>query len=141
MTEAYRDCSCSKCVRACKEVPGWFAPGEAERAAAHCGIPFEDFAKQFLIKDHASNPDVDNAPYVWTPRKSDDGTGDIRPHHRQGTPGTCVFLKNDRCEIHAFKPYECRIAIPCQPETIRFSTRDDIEDMYLQQGAPLGMDR
>lgn len=131
------ECACEKCVKACHGNPGWFKPGEAERAAAHLGIPFEQFSRQFLIKDSCSNWGAPDAPWVWSPRKASDGPDEHRTYRSQRTNGTCVFLENDRCRIHAVKPYECRAVLACDRSQGGF--RDGIEQAYLFAGAPLGM--
>jgi hypothetical protein len=130
------DCTCDKCINTCKGHPGWFAPGEAENAAKHLMIPFTKF-KRLLIKDTASNPFVSDAPYVYSPRKRkvDRRKDKNRHEYSQGKKGTCVFLYNKRCGIHAVKPYECRKVYGCYPAP---QHRDDIEEMYRKDGFPLG---
>lgn len=99
-------------------------------------MTFEIF-QAFLIKDHADNPDVDEAPYVWAPRKIgvDKPDESIRTWANQRQFGTCVFLKEDRCIIHAVKPYECRKAFACN---FKSGLRDRIEEMYREAKYPLG---
>ncbi len=133
-----QSCTCKHCVSACEGQPGWFAPGEAELAASYLEVPFDEFVNDYLILDHASNPKVGMAPYVYAPRKRgvDSVNDKIRSHINQRRPGRCVFLINNRCEIHAVKPFECRKAVPCEGVA---GFRDNIERYYLNAGAPLGM--
>lgn len=131
-----KDCSCRQCVSACETYPGWFAPGEAEKAADYLQIPFEEF-KKALVVDHCSAPYAKNAPYVWSPRKEkvDEGI-QIRTGYHQRMTGKCVFLKDMKCLIHPVKPYECRVVMGCD---FKHGVRDKIEQMYIEAGAPLGM--
>jgi hypothetical protein len=132
-----KSCACERCVSACKKQPGWFAPGEAEKAAEYLKMDFETDFKKFIVKDHCDNPHAGNAPYVWAPRKvGDDGPSEIRTHLEQQLPGVCVFLKDERCLIHLAKPYECRHSFACD---WRYGEREVIERKYIEAGAPLGM--
>lgn len=130
------DCACEKCVGACKQTPGWFLPGEAEKAAEHLGIPFDEFKKK-LIKDHASNPRAPDAPYIYSPRKSCDDAHEVRFIGSQRAHGACVFLIDNKCSIHAVKPYECSVIKACDYQ--HHGIRDKIEESWIEAGAPLGM--
>jgi len=144
-----RDCECDSCVDACKTTPGWFAPGEAERAAEHLNIPFDKFRDDYLVLDYwvgVTEPDT----FVYTPRKEFNETqenpirgrfGDLPPKgfHKVSfsygfKAGICVFLKNNRCSIHPVKPMECRRAIPCEGTD---STRQEIAERWESAGNPL----
>ena len=46
-----RDCRCDKCVDCCQR-PGWFAPGEIERAATLLNLPTDVFKKRFTKLAH-----------------------------------------------------------------------------------------
>lgn len=137
-----KSCTCNKCVEACQRQPGWFAVGEAEKAASLFGMPFKEFREKYLILDHASNQELDDAPYVWAPRKH----GVDEPHQRIRTPanqhkeGPCVFLANNRCSIHEAKPQECRTVLACEwvPWFLAAKERNDVESTYMEAGYPLG---
>lgn len=138
-TPVETECTCESCVRACSCNPGWFAPGEAELAAEYLKLPFEIFKQNYLIIDSASNKMVNNAPYVWSPRKEFETTDKLeRTNYRYDR---CVFLTNkNRCLIHKVKPKECKITLCCAEEPKSGDTpRDIIENEYLAAGAPLGM--
>lgn len=137
MSEVTKDCSCNSCVNACKAQPGWFAPGEAERAAQFLEMPWEEFQK-LIIKDTCSDRWANNAPYVWAPRKIgvDSPGSEIRESYKQRTEGPCAFLVNNKCSIHPVKPYECRRTLVCDWKP---GLRDEIEKLYSAAGAPLGM--
>lgn len=132
-----RDCKCSECVDACKAQPGWFKYGEAEKAASLYGLPFKEFREKFLILDHCDNPYINDAPYVWAPRKVDvDGKDDrIRSFENQRKEGKCIFLQRNRCSIHEAKPFECREALPCENTP---NHRYEVEQTYMRETYPLG---
>lgn len=54
----FASCQCVRCVNACRYRPGWFLPGEAEKAAELKGVPLADFFKQqsLLSVGHTSTP-------------------------------------------------------------------------------------
>lgn len=102
------ECTCDRCVGACKNTPGWFAPGEAEQVAAVLGIPFEEFFKKYLVVDYWVEEEVDTL--VLSPVKEEHikYAGKKAPFTFPFIPSPCVFLKDDRCSIHSHKPKECR---------------------------------
>lgn len=99
-------CACSKCKQACQRVPGWFLPGEAEKAAALKGMPLRKFFKKYLGVQWAK-PSKDSqevfllAPAITTMKRGQEYPADPR--------GTCIFFKNGLCDIHEAAPFECRI--------------------------------
>lgn len=112
-----RECTCEKCVDACKNCSGVFAPGEAEKAAEYLKIPFEEFKEMLVLNYHR---DRYEDPMFWQPRKvgwdhlvDDEG---VTSDAWTGVRGACVFLKDDRCSIHAVKPYECRESLLCEKQ-------------------------
>lgn len=142
MTTEKIDCACDKCVNACKNGnPGWFLPGEAEKAAAFMQIPFEEFEKKYLILDHCSNQVAPDAPYVYSPRRINVDEGDrIKTAESHRKKGRCVFLRNDdMCCIHPVKPFECRQTMVCGPVSTYWKVRDVVEFAWISKGAPLGM--
>ena len=98
-------CICYKCKSACNHKPGWFMPGEAEHVASHLGISLEDLFKSKLVVDWwEDSPDIFLlSPGVINGRSGVEAQGDSR--------GTCVFFKNELCEIHSVKPFECKEGI------------------------------
>lgn len=100
------ECQCHACQAACDHKPGWFAPGEAEKAASLLGITLQKFFDDFLVADYWVNT---NAPdtFILSPAMGDAKTGSEAP----GNPlGKCVFYEAALCKIHAAKPYECAVA-------------------------------
>lgn len=94
--------TCSFCRQGCDYKPGWFLPGEAEKAASLMGMPFEDFFRDYLAVDWwEAEPNI----FLLSPAVAGEATGTEFP----GNPrGTCAFYKDERCQIHAAKPHECR---------------------------------
>lgn len=107
-------CTCRRCVSACRCKPGWFLPGEAEKAAALLDMTLPEFFRKHLMVDwwerwrgvHGKEDSRD--VFVLSPALVGEAPGTEAP----GNPrGQCVFLKNNRCSIHAAKPYECRMYV------------------------------
>lgn len=131
-------CVCHQCISACKNQPGWFAYGEAEKTAEFLGVSFEEFKKQIIL-DSCDNWKIDDAAYVWAPRKVgvDRPEDETRSWLSQRTPGRCVFLTEDeRCSIHAAKPFECRYTLVCD---WKGGNRMATEQTYMDAGNPLGL--
>lgn len=124
-----RNCICEICVAACKRQPGIFAPGEAEKAADLLGMPFDQFKKEKLIESYMTEW---SDPHFLMPRKIGiDEDLDIASDEGTSTPGRCVFLVNERCQIHAAKPIECRSALLCEKnEDIRY----EVVEMWRKKG-------
>lgn len=102
------------CVRrglCCKSSPGWFAPGEVEKAAALLGLTPDAFVRRFAIIDRI---EVDGAPVeVFAPVKLDRfGEPARKPATRvddwyRMLRGRCVFFDGHGCGIYAARPIEC----------------------------------
>lgn len=106
------ECSCDKCKGCCEGSPGWFLPGEAEKAAALLGIPYGEFRKSLIVDYWITS---DGEQDVLTPRKQG-----LEMNRKRASWGyafqsaPCVFLTEDKqCRIHAAKPYECAVAKAC----------------------------
>lgn len=101
-------CQCRECRLACTNKPGWFQPGEAERAAKLTGMSLPNFFKRFLQVDWwCADSKVDHDVFVLSPAVVNGQPGEMFA----GNPrGTCVFYKDGQCSIHAAKPFECRDA-------------------------------
>jgi Fe-S-cluster containining protein len=94
--------TCGRCRGDCEHKPGWFLPGEAEKAAAHLGLTMQQFFDRYLAVDWWEG----TAPtFLLSPAVQGEETGEEFP----GDPrGTCVFYQGGRCQIHKVKPHECR---------------------------------
>lgn len=126
------------CVRrgvCCRTSPGWFAPGEAEAAAAAREMTPDEFVRTFLIIDgaevdgewvHVFAPvkvGREGAPVVELARPVDDLYRALR--------GTCVFFDGSGCGIYESRPYECR-RYDCTAEPEDNPNHDEIARMWWQ---------
>jgi Fe-S-cluster containining protein len=126
-----KDCTCVQCVMACKRTPGWFAPGEVEKAAKLKKMTTEAFRKKYIIIDYyiGDHREID----IPAPRKVGIETDRTRASWGYAFDnGTCVFLENDRCGIHEAKPYECRVAMLCDKTIVKGdeTVRDKLAKMW-----------
>jgi Fe-S-cluster containining protein len=104
MTGTRESCTCDSCQRACQVKPGWFLPGEAEKAAGLAGMGLREFFAAHLAVDWweaGGGRDI----FVLSPAVAEAEPGTEFPANPRGT---CVFFKGGRCGIHAAKPAECR---------------------------------
>jgi Fe-S-cluster containining protein len=96
------ECSCARCQAACDKKPGWFLPGEAERAAALLGLTLKEMFDQYLTVDFWGKTDR----FVLSPATTRSPRGAEADFI---AVGRCVFLTDEGlCRIHAAKPFECR---------------------------------
>lgn len=95
-------CDCPNCQSACSWKPGWFAPGEAEKAARYMKMTFREFFGKHLGIDHHMRDDV----FVLAPAVKGMPPGTVYPMRPLGE---CVFFAEGKCGIHAVKPLECRL--------------------------------
>lgn len=95
------ECNCNKCQYACRVRPGWFLPGEAEKAAEYLGVTLKEFFDRDLSVDWLESADD---IFVLAPRIKGKNGGKMY----SGNPiGECVFFKDGGCSIHDVKPFEC----------------------------------
>lgn len=100
------DCSCKSCQGKCERRPGWFLPGEAEKAAALKGLSLEEFFKRYLAVDWWEGSG-DREILIISPANTSITSGKM---FSQNPIGQCIFLKEGLCDIHEAKPYECKSA-------------------------------
>lgn len=101
-SDGVSNCSCSDCQGACQNKPGWFKPGEAEKAADFMGMDLKNFFNKKLGVDWYENPDI----FLLAPAMKNMTPGEMYP----GKPhGECVFYRDGKCEIHPVKPHQCRV--------------------------------
>ncbi len=117
-------CMCYKCKSACQNKPGWFMPGKAEHVASYLGISLEDLFKSKLIVDWwEDRPNIFLlSPGVINGRSGVEAQGDFC--------GTCVFFKNELCEIHSVKPFECKEGIHDRDREINRRIHKQIADSW-----------
>ena len=97
--------TCPTCTNACRNKPGWFLPGEAEKVADFLGISLEELFETKLGIDWWEEDGVLPLTFILAPSLEGQFPGMEYP----GDPnGECVFLtSDDRCAIHPVKPHEC----------------------------------
>ncbi len=102
------------CIRrgiCCKTNPGWFGPGEVEKAAALKGETPDVFVRSYLVIDIQEVDD--ETVHVFAPVKlARDGKPAITPATRvdalyRTLRGPCVFYTGEGCGIYAARPIEC----------------------------------
>lgn len=110
-------CRCPECVECCRRKPGWFAPGEAERAAELVGQSLEEFFRRSLMVDYwVERPGVEDT-LVLSPAVVGGLAGGMFGFNPLGA---CVFLSEEgACAINTAKPMECR-------EVFHEQTRSDL---------------
>lgn len=105
------NCTCTTCVKACSVKPGWFLPGEAERAASMKGMKLPEFFKQYLMVDWLENAnDDDRDVFVLSPAIQSTRVNKSNPGAEFGGDprGKCVFFIDERCSIYGARPFECK---------------------------------
>jgi Fe-S-cluster containining protein len=102
------ECSCDNCKGACTHRPGWFLPGEAEKAAEYLRIPLEElFREGRIMVDWWWLENGHDAIFLLAPGVDTGTPGEEYPLHPNGV---CRFYDAGKglCTIHPVKPYECR---------------------------------
>lgn len=131
-------CTCKECVACCQASPGWFAPGEAEKAAQLLGVPWPEFKKRLIVDYWAGSGfrepgEEEGDTNLFAPRKvgvEEDKTHASWSYAFRKAP--CTFLKNNLCEIHDAKPYECKNTMGCG--TPPYGIREQIKTMWQNAG-------
>lgn len=107
------DCRCEKCRALCLGAPGWFLPGEAEKAAAHLGLPFPEFIARFCTVDFWEASDNIHA---LSPGKVCFDTGDVAGYDDAFYASPCTLLGPEGCLLSSdTRPQECRVVYACEP--------------------------
>lgn len=102
------------CIRrgiCCRTSPGWFAPGEVEKAAALLEMTPDEFVRAYVIIDGVER----DGEWVeaFAPVKLDRrGEPALPPGSRADElyrvlRGPCVFFDGDGCRIYGARPIEC----------------------------------
>lgn len=97
--------TCHVCRAGCSHKPGWFLPGEAERAAEYLGVTLAEFFARDLAVDWYEDLTGDGDDvFVLSPALVGEDPGEEMPADPRGR---CVFYVDNRCSIHEVKPHEC----------------------------------
>jgi Fe-S-cluster containining protein len=106
-----REPGCVRSGRCCRSSPGWFGPGQIEKAAEFLEMEADIFARTYLVIDHT---EVDGVRVeVFAPLKlGRDGAPLVRPLSRadrlyQLARAPCIFFDGAGCRIHGAHPVEC----------------------------------
>lgn len=100
------ECACAECQSYCRHKPGWFLPGEAEKAAEFVGMTLPEFFKAHLAVDWIERDEEDEETFILAPALADEEAGTEYP----GNPrGVCSLYRDGKCLIHEAKPHECAI--------------------------------
>lgn len=114
------DCTCTKCVSACRTCPGGLIPSDMPSIAQFLGISEEELKNQYLIRDFFTDSRGEDK-LIWRPVKISDI--DDKPLEQPGTKASwgyaftqanCIFLKEGKCSIHSVKPFDCKTSMGCQ---------------------------
>ena len=122
------NCTCERCVSACRLKPGWFAPREAELAAESMGMSLQEFFDGYLLVDYWFG---DDDIFVLSPCVVEASPGSEFPYNPYGT---CVFFENDRCSIYNYRPYECARTLVCGGEDYK-ELHHDVAMMWAEHQA------
>lgn len=140
------NCSCEKCRELCLGRPGWFAPGEATKAAAELGLTLEAFFKQYLTLDYwcdATNGDIELLSPAWTPKYppfvfvppgQESNVGRRAAWGDAMVRGPCALLGPNGCRLsHENRPAECRWSYGCEDRSYRAQRVALVEQWKTQQ--------
>lgn len=119
LTEEQKSCQCDVCSSACSQKPGWFLPGEAEKAAEFMKMHIKDFFKKYLAIDWWNGKEYGQETFVIAPALKGCPTGEEYP---MVPTGVCIFFINKMCAIHGAKPFECQMF--WHEETINSAGKD-----------------
>lgn len=106
MSKEQKSCECHTCVSACAYKPGWFMPGEAEKAAKLMKMSLKKFFNNYLGVDWWNGETYGAETFILSPVTVSTEPGEI---FEKNPTGVCIFYKDNRCRIHAAKPYECQM--------------------------------
>jgi Fe-S-cluster containining protein len=106
LRDEQKSCQCKKCSAACSWKPGWFLPGEAEKAAEFMKMHIKDFFKKYLAVDWWNGKNPGEETFVIAPALSGHPTGE---EYSVVPTGACIFFVNSKCAIHEAKPFECQM--------------------------------
>ena len=121
-----------KCKRrgyCCQHFPGWFGPGEVEKAARHLGMEVDSFVRTYLVIDGI---EVEGHGWVdvFAPvRLNKFGEPALPPLSRADSfyryfDGPCIFFKDNGCIIYPCRPIECRCYYCGRPEEKNLSHKE-----------------
>ncbi|MCP4136942.1 MAG: hypothetical protein GY754_38600 [bacterium] len=111
---------CTRRGACCRNSPGWFAPGEMEKAAEFLKLSPKEFVSTYCIIDGIELPDHGRVD-VFAPLKTDRfGEPALPPLERvdwlyRELAGSCIFFTDNGCSIYPARPIECARYLCSQP--------------------------
>jgi Fe-S-cluster containining protein len=112
------ECSCRQCISACFRDPGRLVPGDLPKLSRLLQMSEGELAKSCLVKvPVASNGRVALAlaPAKRKGRRFVTPPGAVASDSYAEEAGRCLFLdEEDRCAVHAAKPFECAAYMGCR---------------------------
>jgi Fe-S-cluster containining protein len=130
------------CIRrglCCKSHPGWFAPGEVEKAAALLGLDPDAFVRRYLV---VTSVEVEGQEvHCFAPVKLGiDGEPQLEPGTKAdrlyyALRGPCVFYEDAGCRIYGARPLECERYV-CTNDPELNPTKAEIGRLWLGGSAP-----
>ena len=105
--------NCLQCGECCKSNPGWFAPGEIEKAAKYLSMITEEFVGKYLVIDCIELPGYGKVEAFVPLRMNKFNEPARKPLTRvdyfyRYFNGRCIFYNNESCDIYPCRPMECR---------------------------------
>jgi Fe-S-cluster containining protein len=130
------------CIRrglCCKSSPGWFAPGEVERAAAFLDLEPDALVRRYLVID-SIEVDGRRAEAFVPVKLGRDGEPMLPPASRadrlyRTLRGPCVFYDGTGCRIYGARPYECQRYV-CTNQEHENPSHEQIGRMWLAGHGP-----
>jgi Fe-S-cluster containining protein len=130
------ECQCNKCQGFCEKVPGWFAPGEAQKVADFLGLPLKKLFKlKLAIEYWLGDSRIDETVFVLAPTTDTMEPGTVAPTSKPF--GRCAFFdtKTRKCTIHPVKPFECAVIDhdPSKKQLFREAREDNVREWAKKQ--------
>ena len=104
---------CERKGDCCRSFPGWFGPGEVEKAAGHLTMNVDAFVRKYIIIDGVLVKGHGWVNVFAPIRLNKHGEPALPPLSRvdffyRYFKGPCIFYKDNGCMIYPSRPIECR---------------------------------
>ena len=111
---------CNGCGDCCRGMNDEFGveiqDSDAERIAAFLGLETDNFLQKYTVVEWAEDED------------GDDFSVNYLKSHNDDPQRACIFLQDNRCQIHAVKPMQCYLGWP----DAEFLQRDNIPNSCIK---------
>ncbi|MBN2533599.1 MAG: hypothetical protein JXB88_11935 [Spirochaetales bacterium] len=120
---------CKRKGDCCRSFPGWFGPGEVEKAASHLGMTADAFVRRYIIIDGMTVEEYGRVDVFSPVRLNKHGEPALPPLSRvdffyRYFKGPCIFFKDNGCMLYPFHPIECRYYFCDQPPEKNLSHKE-----------------